>query len=91
MRAAVWIKMPIRPASQCSGSAVRSGMGALMPVSRLSGDHGVRFPNGAAFVAGSFQGFVGDFRPEFFQRWCFRLVRVPFGFIRGPWHLIRLP
>ena len=58
----------------------------LIPGRRPPRDHGVGFPDGAAFVAGSFQGFVGDFRPEFFERPRCRLVRVPFGIIRCPWH-----
>jgi len=32
---------------------------------RLSRDDGVRFPDSAAFITGSFQARVGDFRPEF--------------------------
>lgn len=53
---------------------------------RLSPDHSVRFPDSAAFVAGSFQAFVGDFRPEFFELPRGRLVCVPFGVIRSPRH-----
>ena len=30
----------------------------------LPGDHGVRFPDRAAFIAGSLQAFIGDFRPK---------------------------
>jgi hypothetical protein len=45
-------------------------------------DHSVRFPDSAAFVAGSFQAFVGDFCPELLQLRRCRLVRVPFGVIR---------
>jgi len=45
-------------------------------------NHSVRFPNSAAFVAGSFQAFVGDFCPELLQLPRCRLVRVPFGVIR---------
>ena len=41
--------------------------------------HRVRFPDSAAFVAGSLQTFVGDFRPEHFQSPGCRLVRVSFG------------
>jgi len=54
-----------------------TGVGILLPC-----DHRVGFPDSAAFVAGSFQAFVGDFCPEFLQlpRYC--LVRVPFGVIR---------
>lgn len=57
---------------------------------RLPRDHGVRFPDGAAFVAGSLQGFVRDFCPELlqFERRC--LVHVSFGVIRCPGHLISL-
>jgi hypothetical protein len=58
-------------------SALIAGLG-------LPRDYSVRFPNGAAFVAGSLSGVVGDFRPELFPR-C-RLVRVPFGIIRSPRH-----
>lgn len=30
----------------------------------LPRDHGVRFPDRAAFIAGSLQAFIGDFRPK---------------------------
>jgi len=53
-------------------------------------DDGIRFPDRAAFVAGSLQAFVGDFRPNLFQRPRCRLVRMPFGVIRSPRHLSRL-
>jgi hypothetical protein len=51
---------------------------------RLPRDHGVCFPYGAAFIAGPFQGFVGDLRPKLFQgaRRC--LARVSFGVIWSP-------
>jgi hypothetical protein len=49
-------------------------------------DHSVRFPDSAPFVAGSFQAFVGDFRPQLFQRPRGRFVRMPFGVTRSPWH-----
>jgi hypothetical protein len=70
-----------------SPRATRSALAGV----RLPRDHSVRFPDSAAFVASSFQGFVGDFRPELFQRRRCRLMRVPFGIIRRPRHLIRLP
>jgi hypothetical protein len=57
---------------------------------RLSRDHGIRFPNAAAFVAGSFQAFVGNFSPELLQLPRCRLVRMPFGVVRSPRHLTRL-
>lgn len=57
---------------------------------RLPRDHSVRFSYGAAFVAGSFQGFVCDFCPKLFQLRRCRLVRVPRGIIRCPRHLSRL-
>jgi hypothetical protein len=53
-------------------------------VFRLLRDHSVRFPDSAAFVGGSVQGFIGNFRPKLFQRLSCRLVRVPFGIIRTP-------
>ncbi len=53
-------------------------------------DHGVRFPDRAAFVASSFEAFVGDFCPKLFQRSRCRLVRMPFGVVRSPRHLSRL-
>jgi len=40
---------------------------------RLPSDHGVRLPDGATLVAGSFQTFIGNFRPELFQ---FRRCRL---------------
>jgi hypothetical protein len=64
---------------------------SLQLVFRLPRDHSVGFPDSTAFVARSFQGFIGDFRPKLFQRPRRRLVRVPFGIIRSPWHLIRFP
>jgi hypothetical protein len=33
----------------------------------MARDHGVRFSNGAPFVASPFQAFIGDSRPKFFQ------------------------
>ena len=48
--------------------------------------HRVRFPDSAAFVAGSLQTFVGDFRPEHFQSPGCRLVRVPFSVVGSPRH-----
>jgi hypothetical protein len=39
----------------------------VLPGFRLPRDHSVRFSDSAALVARSFQGFVGDFSPEFFQ------------------------
>jgi hypothetical protein len=58
---------------------------------RLPRDHGVRLPNCATFIARSFQGFIGDFRPQLLQLLRRRLVRVPFGLIRSPGHLTSLP
>jgi len=77
-------------------AAVRRGhqvarFAPLVGVFRLPRDHSVRFSDSAAFVAGSFQGFVGDFRPELFQRRRCGLVRVPFGIIRSPRRLMRFP
>jgi len=40
------------------------GFAPLVAGFRTPRDHSVRFPDSAAFVAGSFQAFVGDFRPE---------------------------
>jgi hypothetical protein len=53
--------------------------------------HSVCFPDGAAFIAGSFQAFIGDFHPKLFKRSRRRLVGVPFGVIRCPRHLTALP
>src|SRR5438874_13118290 len=50
----------------------------------LSCDNGVRFPDCATLVAGSFKGFVGDLRPKLLQRPRGRLVRMPFGVVRSP-------
>src|SRR5262245_58496022 len=57
----------------------------------LPRDDRVRFPDSAAFVARSFQTFVGDLSPELFQSQGCRLVRVPFCIIRGPRHFIQAP
>ena len=54
-------------------------------------DHRVRFPDSAAFVAGSLQTLVGDFRPEHFQSPGCRLVRVRFSVIRYPRHRDQAP
>jgi hypothetical protein len=54
-------------------------LGPLFAGSRLPRDDGVRFPDSSAFVTSSFQAFIGDFRPKFFQRRRCRLVGVPFG------------
>jgi hypothetical protein len=54
---------------------------------RLPRDYGIRLPDSAAFIAGSFQAFVGDLRPKLFQRPGRRLMRVPFGVISSPGHL----
>jgi hypothetical protein len=32
----------------------------------LSADHSVRFPNSTTLIAGSFQAFISNFRPELF-------------------------
>ena len=66
-------------------------MAPLVVGFRLPCDHSVRFADSAAFVAGLFQAVIGDFRPELFQRPRCRLVRVPFGVIRCPRHLTKLP
>lgn len=42
------------------------GFAPLVAGFRLPRDYGVRLPDSAAFVAGSPQGFVGNFRPELF-------------------------
>jgi hypothetical protein len=34
----------------------------------LPRDYRIRLPYGPAFVAGSIQAFIGDFRPKLFQR-----------------------
>jgi hypothetical protein len=52
----------------------------------LPRDHSVCFSDGATFVAGSFQAFVGDFRPKLFKHARRRFVRVPFGVIWCPRH-----
>jgi len=59
----------------------------LVGVFRLPRDDGVRFPDRAAFIGGSFQAFVCDLRPKLLQRPRCRLVRMPFGVIRSPRHL----
>jgi len=51
---------------------------------RLPRDHRIRFPNGTAFVTGSFQALVGYFRPKLFQVRRARLVRMPSRIIRSP-------
>ena len=56
---------------------LRLGSGGLRPAERP----GVGFTDSATFVAVSFQVFVGDFRPKFFEFRRPRLERVPFGFI----------
>ena len=53
---------------------------------RLPSDHGVRLPDGATLVAGSFQTFIGNFRPELFQFRRCRLAGVPFSIIFSPGH-----
>ena len=67
-----------------TGPSLRAGF-------RLTRDHSVRFPDRAPFVTGSLQAFVGDFRPKLFQRPRRGLVRVPFGVIRSPRHLLSVP
>jgi hypothetical protein len=42
------------------------GTAAMLGSLRLSGDHSVRLAYSAGFVAGVFQAFIGDFRPELF-------------------------
>ncbi len=53
---------------------------------RLSRDYSIRFSDCATFVSGPFQAFVSDFCPEYFHRPRNRLVRMPFGVSRTPWH-----
>ena len=53
----------------------------------LSSNHSVRLPDRATLVAGPFQAFIGNFRPELFQLRRCRLVGVPFCIIRSPGHL----
>jgi hypothetical protein len=57
----------------------------------LPRDYSVRFSDSSAFIASSLQRFVGDFRPKLFQLRRCRLVRVPFGIIRSPWHFDQAP
>jgi len=57
----------------------------------LLSDHSLGLANSAAFIAVSFQTFVGDFRPKLFHSPRRRLVCVPFGVIRSPRHLFSLP
>ena len=57
----------------------------------LPRDHGFRFPDRATFVAGSFQAFVGEFRPKLLQlpRCRFRRRLESTAFARAPansWH-----
>jgi hypothetical protein len=52
----------------------------------LSADHSVRFPNSTTLIAGSFQAFISNFRPELFQLRRVRFVRVSFSIIRSPRH-----
>jgi hypothetical protein len=61
----------------------------LVGAFRLPRDDGVRFPDRAAFIAGSFQAFVCDLRPKLLQRPRCRPVRMPFGIVRGPRHRAR--
>jgi hypothetical protein len=49
---------------------------SVLAAFRLSRDHGVRFADGAGFVAGVFQAFVGDFRPKLFEFLRCGLVRL---------------
>jgi len=53
----------------------------------LSAHYSIRFPNGATLIAGSFQAFIGNFRPELFQLRRVRFTRVPISIIRSPRHL----
>lgn len=53
----------------------------------LSADHSVRFPDGTALVGRSFQGFIGNFRPQLLQCRRCRLMRVPFSIVRSPRHI----
>ena len=63
----------------------------LVSAFRLPRDDGVRFPDRAAFIAGSFQAFVCDLRPKLLQRPRRRFVRMPFGVVRSPRHVTSLP
>ena len=69
-----------RMAHQVTG-APSTRFAPLVAGFRLPRDHSVRFPDSAAFVASSFQAFVGDFRPELLECRCCRLVRVTFGIV----------
>jgi hypothetical protein len=53
----------------------------------LSADHSVRFPDGTALVGRSFQGFIGNVRPQLLQCRRCRLMRVPFSVVRCPRHM----
>src|SRR5580704_11183066 len=55
---------------------------------RLPRDYGIGFADRTTFIAGTFQGFVGDLGPQLLKRRRCRLVRVPFGFVRSPRHLM---
>ncbi len=48
---------------------------------RLSRHHRIGFPDRATFIAGAFQGIVGDLGPQLLKRRGCRFVSVPFGII----------
>ncbi len=52
------------------------------------GDDRIGFPDGARLVSGPFQPFVGDLRPELLQGCGRCLVRMSFGVVRCPGHLL---
>lgn len=66
----------------CDGANEQIGLALF----RQPSDDRVRFADGAAFVAESVQGFVGDFGPKLLQRRRRRFVRVPLGVVRSPRH-----
>jgi hypothetical protein len=59
----------------------------------LPSDYDIRFPDRAAFVACSFQAFIGNFRPELLRlpRCRLMLMRAPFSVFRSPRHLTKFP
>ena len=58
--------MWIKPATAAKNLADEFffGFASLVAGFRTPRDNSVRFSDSAAFIAGSFQAFVGDFRPE---------------------------
>jgi hypothetical protein len=51
------------PATDSGG---RADCSASLASFRLPRDYDIRLPDSAAFIAGAFQAFVGDFRPKLF-------------------------